>query len=312
VENSPDIIARYDRSLRITYLNPTIERVTGKPAGSLVGLQVGGTGFDSRDASRMHAALEQVFRDASVQEVEVEYDGPLGRRTFLITFLPETVVGGTVRSVFGVGHDVTDLRRAVEEANAASKAKSLFLANMSHEIRTPLNGVLGFAQLLETMLGDDHKARDYVRIVRRSGENLLAIVNDILDLARIESGKVSLRKEVFSLRGVLDQALRPLAATARQKGLSLAWSVDPGVPDILAGDPGRLGQVLVNLAGNAVKYSEHGQVTVTVTNRYLRRGGDYELTQFLPSRKREPETVSSSTGTTPGAKAAPAKGGGRF
>jgi PAS domain S-box-containing protein len=227
-----------------------------------------------RHSPEQRNLLREMMARAAAGEV-VRFETRLmvrGQKEMVVdmTFGPLRDQQGTVCSIIGHGMDITarkqaevELIHAKEAAESSSRAKSEFLANMSHEIRTPMNGIIGLTEIvLDSNL--DAEQREYLMLVQSSAESLLTIINDILDVSKIEAGKLSLEIRDFDLRELALDALRALKVSADSKGLSLVCDVDPAVPALVRGDPGRLRQILINLVGNAIKFSDQGQVSVAI------------------------------------------------
>ncbi len=184
-------------------------------------------------------------------------------RWLLNNGVPRRTGAGGFEGYVGTCLDVTDMRDAREAAVAASRAKGEFLANMSHEIRTPMNGILGMTELaLDTDLTSQQ--REYLGMVKSSADALLTVINDILDFSKIEAGKLDLDPVPFDLRDGVEETLKTLALRAHGKSLELSGRIAPGLPDSVVGDLGRLRQILVNLVGNAIKFTDHGEIVVSV------------------------------------------------
>ena len=214
-----------------------------------------------------HAILNRVRRGETCRQ-DVELQTLAGMRWHALDARPmrDPVTGQTVmllnaRDIADLKASQAALEAAREAAEAASQAKSTFLANMSHEIRTPMNGVLGLTELV--LLGElDERQRRFIEMAHQSAKGLMTIINDLLDVAKIEAGRVVIEEHPFHLHDCLSEALQPLLLQAHHKGIQLQALVQPGVPAQLVGDALRLRQVLINLIGNALKFTERGEVRV--------------------------------------------------
>jgi len=284
MDNIPDHIYFKDADSRFTMISAAMATSFGLRDPSQA---VGKTDFDFYTEEHARPALEaerEIMRTGlPVVALEERETWPDGRETWASTTkLPDSDVRGNVVGTFGISRDITehkqverelaDTNRRLEaaiaqatektlQAELANTAKSEFLANMSHEIRTPMNGVIGMiGLLLDTELDEDQ--RHYAETVRASGESLLELLNDILDFSKIEAGSVELETLDFDLRALLDDFAAMPALRAHEKGLEFICAVAPDVPAYLSGDPGRLRQVLLNLAGNALKFTHQGEISV--------------------------------------------------
>jgi len=270
VEQSPAAVMITDVHGAIEYVNPKFTQITGYTAAEVKGQNP----HILKSGKQPAVVYEELWRTILAGG---EWRGEFANRKKSgeiywesASIVPIRDSAGAITHFLAVKEDITERKRAEEElhrakeaAEAANRAKSQFLANMSHEIRTPMNGVIGMAGLLlDTELSLEQ--RRYAEIVRSSGEALLAVINDILDFSKIEARRLNLECADFDLRSVLEYAASLVGIKTTEKKLELVCEVVPGTPCLLRGDAGRLRQVLVNLLGNAVKFTPQGEVAVTV------------------------------------------------
>ena len=271
VANIPDVTWSSDSAGRTLFISPNVEKVYGYTPAEICsdpGLWFGR--IHPEDVQRVRAAYGDLFERNFKFEVEYRIQRKDGEWIWLYDRTLGSYQKNGVAYADGIFADVTvrkqaelELQKAKAAAEQASQAKSEFLANMSHEIRTPMNGIIGMTDLLLDSR-PNHEQREYLELVRSSADALMVLINDILDFSKIEAGRLDLDPIDFGLRDCLDEAMRILAVRAHAKGLELACHVLPDVPDAMVGDPGRLRQVLINLVGNAIKFTDAGEVVVRV------------------------------------------------
>jgi PAS domain S-box-containing protein len=276
-ENGNDLIVQIDLDGRLTYISPSVEAVTGFAPGELIGRAV-----DEIIHAEDMAALDQIVteslenpdRPPSCVEYRVRHKD--GRELWLEARPTPLIdpVSGQATGLTDVVRDITE-RKALEaelvakchEAEAASRAKAEFLANMSHEIRTPLTAIMGFAGLLEGLNRLPRVGRSYVRRICTAGDQLLGVVNDVLDFSRLEAGQVELDPQPLDPAALLGETVDLLSGQASAKGLDLRTTIATGIPPWVMVDGGRFRQIVLNLVGNAIKFTASGRVTVALEAR---------------------------------------------
>jgi PAS domain S-box-containing protein len=268
IESNIDALMTTDPSGIITDVNKQMEALTGCTRDELIGAP-----FKKyfTDPERAEAAIKLVLSQKKVTDYELTACARDGKQT-VVSYNATTFYDRdrTLQGVLAVSRDVTErklveaeLQQAKAAAESASRTKSDFLASMSHEIRTPMNAIIGIADLLaKTPLNPEQDK--YVQIFRRAGDNLLNLINDILDLSKVEASQLELERTDFSVKDHLEKVTEMVAGRAREKGLALVCEIAPNVRADLVGDPTRLRQVLINLLGNAIKFTESGEVALRV------------------------------------------------
>lgn len=271
----PNAVFIKDLEGRFTLVNKTLAQRFRTTTDAMIGKTAGDFAPNPADVQRFKEHdLELIKTGMEMFIPEERITTGSGETRWIQTFRkPLFDENGLVTQLLGVTVDITqrkrieeELRLAKEDAEAASRAKSDFLANMSHEIRTPMNGIIGMVELAMTAGGEEQ--REYLSLVRSSAEALLKILNDILDYSKIEAGKLTLDPVQFGLRELVNSTVKTMAIPALKKNLRVTSTVMPDVPAELVGDSLRLRQVLLNLIGNAIKFTERGEVEVKIEREY--------------------------------------------
>jgi diguanylate cyclase (GGDEF)-like protein/PAS domain S-box-containing protein len=264
VRNTPAAIAIIDLQARISSWNPAAEKLFGYRADEVIGQDI--DSLLTSDENRQEALR---FTQETLQEREyihtiTQRQRKDGTQADVELLAVPVIVNQEQVASMAIYHDITDLLRAQREAEAANHAKSAFLATISHEIRTPLNAIVGMTTLLlDSQLGAEQQ--EFAEIIRGSSDALLEIINDILDFSKIEAGKMELEEQAFDLRECIESALDLVSGRATEKGIDLAYLIDPGVPPVIISDSTRLRQILLNLLSNALKFTETGEVVLSIT-----------------------------------------------
>lgn len=260
-----------DRRFRIAEVNPAFAQQTGVPRDEMIGRFVEDI-LAPEAAQKALTVFNRALNTGSIYRDEQEYDTPIGLRTYQTTLALVREGADSIRRIVGLNSDITDLNRyqeareaALTEAMRLAKTRSEFLAHMSHELRTPLNAILGYTQILQGDKSLGERNSDALNVIRQSGEHLLTLVEDILDLARIEAGRFKLDLSYISVVPFLHVVTDIIRIRAKQKGLEFTTDLAADLPLGILGDDKRLRQVMLNLLSNAVKFTDHGRVVLHVS-----------------------------------------------
>ncbi|MFO7644578.1 MAG: PAS domain S-box protein [Desulfosarcina sp.] len=270
IDSTPDPVFLKDLDYQFILVNRATCKAMGKPADKIIGKTAAEIFDDPATARAIMEIDRRIIESGESETVEEEMESSCGLRTFLCTKTPYRDGSGRIIGLLGVAHDITDrkkaeaaLRELKVAAEKANQAKSEFLANMSHEIRTPMTVFMAAVEHL-LQLDRNPERRLLLGMADQSARRLRSLIDDILDFSRIEAGEVEIEEVHFDLRDCIREAVDMFVLPAREKDLQLEMEIDAEVPRMVVGDPDRLGQILINLVGNAIKFTHEGEVRVSV------------------------------------------------
>ncbi|MCK5340373.1 MAG: PAS domain S-box protein, partial [Desulfobulbaceae bacterium] len=267
-----DLIWEFDEECKYIFVSGNYKKILGYESDELIGKTPFLDFMTPEESKRVCMLFKDIVAEKKpIVDLENWNVNKNGKEVCLLTNgVPILDSDGNLTGFRGVDKDITEKKRAEEAlakakeaAEAANQAKSAFLANMSHELRTPMNGIMGMIDLVLAM-DLPCEQRRFLELAKVSADRLLCVINDILDFSKIEAGKLEIEPIPFNLRDMLDNPLKLFAVKAHEKRIELAYHVKNEVPDNLIGDPGRLRQIIVNLVGNAIKFTQKGEVVITV------------------------------------------------
>lgn len=274
-EHNPDMVCSLDLNGQLLRVNPAAETITGYEVQELLGKHALAF-IDQPERDKALRNFKKVLKGHSVT-FQLSIRDKKGERLFLHTSIVPLMMNGVIIDIYSISKNITTLIKTKKELREATRAKSEFLANMSHEIRTPVNAVVGLSHLLSNTELDE-KQREYVKKIQSASSSLVSIINDTLDFSKMEAGKLELESAVFQVERVLEEVANLVSVDASQKGLELYFMPDWKIPLELIGDPMRLGQIITNLATNAIKFTEKGEIIIS--SQFVRISGSTVTLRF--------------------------------